>query len=310
MPDIFDVSYKATLFYDSQVSPVEFKFKLILQTYVEILGIVPLELGASFSWLAQQPHYVVAEVLSTVQPLIMKGKQIAVYADPDTFFTAPHTLRFERAEALAIVNPNSYIALSIIDWASTSYFQADVYYRVWGYDMSEIPESITDYDKQDLPYQSAIFTPQKSTYGVDYIRFAERHRTFNYTLAPAKTLWVYDGCELEESHILMRANQYIWRTSLDPHKLYGGVADIISCHDDSEGYPISYQSLGNLFIGNIEVYASALPIVYYAPQGFVPFWGNWHIFDGLRLLGQFSPQCRELAEVAGKWWEIFLRERR
>lgn len=267
--DIIDISSKAALFYVDKIAG-EYVFIVNLQSYLEVLETFELEIGTSFVTLAQNPHFSIAQVLSQVRPVIGMGEEVPYYTQGG-LWECPELIKFDRADAPVFVNPNGYIAASVVNWAIPSFISATVYYKPAGEEFTLVPESLPGYDKQTLAGNAAVFTPVKGdNYFSDEFWVSERHSIYNYSKYVQCGAWVYDGCDLDESHIVRRATNYISRNTSMPNFWCQQVSDLSSCHDDREGYNIGYRSYagGNLFLLYIDPYRAGIdwPIRYYPPR--------------------------------------------
>jgi hypothetical protein len=267
--DIIDVSSKAALFYLGE-SAGEYLFVVNLQSYLEVLETYELEIATSFISLLNNPHMTVAQVLSQVKLVIGEGEEVPYYTTGG-LWACPELIKFDRATAPVHVNPNGYIAASVISWIIPSFISAIVYYKPVGEEFTLVPESLPDYDKQTLAGNAAVFCPSKgSNYFQDEFWVSERHSIYNYSKYLQCGAWVYHECDLEDTHIVRRATNYIYLNTEEPNFWCQQPSDIFSCYDDREGYNIGYHSYagGNLFVLYIDPYRTGvdLPIRYYPPR--------------------------------------------
>jgi len=267
--DIIDISSKAALFYLGE-SAGEYVFVVTLQSYLEVLGTFELEIATSFFPLLNNPHFTVAQILSAVPPVIGMGEEVPYYSGSG-LWSCPTLIKFDRADAPTIINPNGYIAASVISWVIPSFLSAFVYYKPLGEEFTFVPESIAGYDKQTLAGNAAVFCPSKgNNYFSDEFWVSERHSIYNYSKYLQWGSWVYYACDLEESHIVRRATNYVFANTDQPNFWCQQPSDIFSCYDDREGYNIGYRSYagGNLFVLYVDPYRTSAdwPIRYYPPR--------------------------------------------
>lgn len=245
-----------------------YNFKVRLALYIEVANYPLLQLGVSRFPNDPEMIRAVNQIMAEIPSGISSGTTYP-YCNGSGEYTVPEDLQFDYAEALSFVDPSNYVEAGVITWDRTTYYESTLYYIPVADPVTEVPESVENHDKV-ITGEGTYFTPIKSLWTDDELRVAERHSTFNYTIAWCDFAFMYEGCDLDPSTHIWTGYDQVFPFATRPYVQYNGAKDIASCLSDNNGYTLAYKSLGALFYAYVIAYdAGALPIIYY-PRGGTP----------------------------------------
>lgn len=230
-----------------------------------VVGDYPLiEIGASWIDILPSVFFKIEEILKAAPKLIEEDDNFPL-ANLTGDWDCPVALKFDKASAPTLVNPTEYTSLSVIPWSVPHFLQSTLEYIPLGDPFTEIPESKTNFTKEVLPGNGAIFMPNKDQYYEDDYTFAERFTTFNYSTFSWWGQMFFDGCDIGESHVL---NNYDTNhpTPTDPNSTGAGVWGVNSCYSEKNGYDIYYDSGSGFYGAKVDRYESSLNPEYYPPR--------------------------------------------
>jgi hypothetical protein len=239
-------------------------FKVKLCKYIEVGGYPLIQLGISKLDLVEGLFFVLQAVLESCPLLIAEGEEFPLNTGAGNWY-APTALKFDKATSPTFVDPSNYTALSVIPWSIPTFFMADLQYIPISDTFSEIPESMANYFKEELPGNGAIFMPNKSAYGLENYWFATRSSSFNYTSFTWWGQFLYEGCNLPEDHILLNYDTN-HPYGADPNSTKTGLYDITSCHSSYEGFPIRYRPLTGVLHAETDRHVSSYDPTYFPPR--------------------------------------------
>jgi len=252
-------------------------FKVRICKYIEVANYPLIQVGVTYLDLAELVSFTMAEVLTAVPLVISSGSNIP-YDHLGGTWVCPEHIKLDKASAPVIINPNDYVALSVFPWTIPTFFEADLEYIPIGNDYSEIPESIPNMWKEEIPGNGAVFSGNKGQDSNQNYSFAIRNSYYNYTTFTWWGQMLYEGCDLDEDHILLNYDTN-YPTATDPNSIVTGSYDILSCHSNYGGYPISYQSYTYSYHALANRYTGWYDTEYYPPRNPIPGGG----FPGIIL---------------------------
>jgi hypothetical protein len=253
-------------------------FKLRLCKYIEVANYPLIQIGVDWLDLTEAVLFDLAEILTQV-PLLMPQGTSLPYANISGTWVCPTDLKFDKASAPIIVNPNDFVALSVIPWTIPTFFESTLEYIPIGAPYSEIPASKTDYWKDTPNGNDAIFMPNKSQYGYGERRVATRHGTYDYTQFSWWGQFIYNNCDLPEEHVVLHYT-VSFPVSVDPNSMSYELDPIGSCHSEVDGFPVIPGSSGGVDYIDVGTYGTTQEAEYYpkrdypasnTPNPFVPF---------------------------------------
>lgn len=261
--DIIDLTVQPWIGHYQTSGDVEiFKIKLCL--YLEVGNFPLIELGVGKMGLDPAIYFTMQTVLQSIPAFIEIDEQFPKYDNSGTW-TATEPLKLDLVTAFAQVSPDDYSSLSIIPWATPTFYEATAYYIPAGDTYTPIPVSIPDMIKTPLSGEGAIFMPEKDEYSQKEKRCAEKSTTFNYTVAWMDSIFIYTTCDLDASHIL-RSYDQIFPGAGRPYIQKSSVQGIFCCNSEYAGYDIKSKVLTGLNYYYIEPFTSTLIPEYYPPR--------------------------------------------
>ena len=265
--EIVDVKLQPWLGYNFSGGGTYF-FKLRICKYIEVANYPLIQIGVSYLDLVAALNFTIAEVLLAAPLTILSGQKVP-YANLSGEWTCPEDIKLDRATAPVIVNPQDYTELSVLPWTVPTFFESDLEYIPVGSAFTPIPESKTGMWKDELPGEGAIFMPNKSMYGYGDRTVATMSETFDYTLFSWWGQFVYSGCDLLETHILLNYDTS-FPTSADPNSQAADLFGVQSCNSEVGGYPISEEYLPGTLNINVGFWGGWYDADYYPPREPIP----------------------------------------
>lgn len=261
-------------------------FDVRICRYLEVGNYPLIQIGVSRMGVEESLFWIMQLALEAIPALILEDTEFPQSLLGGTW-DAPEDMKLDFVSSPVYVDPVTYVALSVIPWTTPTFLSALAVYIPAGDSYTAIPGSETGYDKEVLPGDGAIFTPQKAKFSDDYYMFSQRNPTIDQSNFTWWGQMFFNPCDVDDEHIILTYTSS-FPTSTDPFSSEDEVRYIQFCDSPLYGYSLAYMWSGPWYMAyTIRKKAGGWDAEYYPPRdpGEVTGGSPGLIEAGVSLLG-------------------------